>query len=55
MYDFDALLDLRFKNQLCCEYVLVEDTQIMGEQTVLFHRGASPALGIRHWEWYVGE
>lgn len=24
-YDFDALFDLRFKNQLCCEYVFVDE------------------------------
>ena len=53
--DFDAQLTFRFKQSVCCEYVLVEDTLVKGDQTVLFHRGASPALGIRHWEWYVGE
>ncbi len=50
--DFDALFDLRFKNQLCCKYVLVDATPVSVRQTVLFWRGARPGV-IDHWSNYV--
>ncbi len=40
MYDFDALFDLRFKNQLCCEYIFVEDEHpVHSRQTIFARKG----------------
>ncbi len=57
MYDFDALFDLRFKNRLCCEYVLVHEMPILSTQTIF---GANRLMILakdhsRVWEKRFGE
>ncbi len=35
MLDFDALFDLHFKNKLCCDYQVIDESPLLATQTFI--------------------